>query len=519
MAGGKETPRQKMIGIMYLVLMAMLALNVSDTILNAFSTINNSLATSTGNVNAALQQSVRAFEQTKLKDNPARAQPIYNDIKKIQQLTGELENYIVQLKSNLIKEAGGIEPETGEIKQRDNLDISPRVMWSEGNEKKGKGYELQRKINATRDQLLALLDPKDRANVAFSLEAKNPTKKSTSGTKLDWVETNFGEGIPVTASVTILSKIQADVKNAESAMVKKFLAKMDEALVNFDAFQAVAVAPSSYVIQGQPYTAEVYLTAYDSKKNPDIKVNGSNLAIKDGKGVYTVNTNSEGEFKWKGTVRVQQTDGTFKVYETPEQTYKVARPSAVVSPDKMNVFYRGVANPVSVSAPGIAKDKLKVSISGGSISGSNGQYVVKVSGGSEATVTVSADIVPGKTTILGSSKFRIKTVPDPVATFASKQSGQISASTARSTNLLQAELKDFDFDLKFRVVKFQMFITRPRQDPLFYQSSEGSFSGAIKQNISSLNPGDIIIFQNIVVSGEDGTTRTLDGGINISIGR
>ena len=73
MAGGKETPRQKMIGIMYLVLMAMLAINVSDTILNAFSTINNSLKTSTANINTSLNQSVSAFEQTKLKENPERA--------------------------------------------------------------------------------------------------------------------------------------------------------------------------------------------------------------------------------------------------------------------------------------------------------------------------------------------------------------------------------------------------------------------------------------------------------------
>ena len=519
MAGGKETPRQKMIGIMYLVLMAMLAINVSDTILNAFSTINNSLKTSTANINTSLNQSVSAFEQTKLKENPERARPIMDKIKEAQKISADLDTYIESVKKEMIDAAGGINPENGEIANRDDLDVSPRILWANGKEDKGKGYLIQKKVNETREKLLGLLDVKDRSSVSFSLEAKNPEKRSTSGTTSDWVSSNFGEGTPVTASVTILSKIQADAKNAENAIVRKYLAKMDEALVNLDAFAAVAVAPTSYLIQGQTYNAEVFLTAYDSKQNPDVTVNGSRLSAKDGRGVYTVSANSEGEFKWKGTIRVKQTDGTEKVYQTPEQTYRVARPSAVVSPDKMNVFYMGVPNPVSVSAPGIAKEKLRVNITGGTLTGSNGNYIVRVSGGSEATVSVSAEIEPGKSRVLGTSKFRIKKVPDPIATFANKASGQISSATARSTNLLEAELKNFDFDLKFKVIKFNLFINRPRQDPLFYQSNDGNFSGSIKQNIANLNPGDIINFQSIVVAGEDGTTRTLESPVSISIGR
>jgi hypothetical protein len=160
-----------------------------------------------------------------------------------------------------------------------------------------------------------------------------------------------------------------------------------------------------------------------------------------------------------------------------------------------------------------------VSVSNGSISGANGAYVVKVSGGTEATVTVSAEIEKGKSQVLGSTKFRIKRVPDPVATFADKQSGQIGSATARSVPRLEAELKNFDFDLKFRVTSFNLFVTKPRQDPLFYKASDGNFVGSIKQNISTLNPGDIVTFQNIVVAGEDGTTRTLEGPVSISIGR
>ncbi|KHJ38647.1 gliding motility-associated protein GldM [Pedobacter glucosidilyticus] len=519
MAGGKETPRQKMIGIMYLVLMAMLAINVSDTILNAFSTINNSLKTSTANVNTSLTQSVSAFEQTKLKENPERAKPILDKIKQVQAVAAELNVYLDAVRKELIEAGGGIVPETGEIKNRDDLDVSPRIMWSDGNKKNGKGYLLQTKVNETRDKLLNILDPRDRASVSFSLEAKDSDKRTTSGTKADWVQSNFGEGTPVTASVTILSKIEADAKNAENVIVRKLLSKMDEALVNLDAFAAVAVAPTSYVIQGQPYTAEVFLTAYDSKQNPDIVVNGSKLSTKDGRGVYSVNTNSEGEFKWKGTIRVKQTDGTEKIYETPEQTYRVARPSAVVSPDKMNVFYIGPDNPVSVSAPGIAKEKLKVSMTGGSLSGGNGKYVARVSGGSQAVITVSAEVAPGKTQILGTTNFRIKEVPPPIATFAGKASGTISASAARSTGKLEAELRNFDFDFKYKISKFTLYVQKPRQDAIILQSSDDNFSGQIRQVIGGLNPGDVVYFLNISAVGETGKTVALETPVSIQVGR
>jgi len=519
MAGGKETPRQKMIGIMYLVLMAMLAINVSDTILNAFSTINNSLKTSTANIGISLNQSVAAFEQTKVKENPERAKPILDKIKQAQKIAAELDQSIEAVKKEMIDAAGGIVLETGEIKNRDDLDVSPRIMWANGKDNKGKGYLLQKKVNETREKLLALLDEKDKASVAFTLEAKDPEKRSTSGNKLDWVATNFGEGTPVTASVTILSKIQADAKNAENAIVRKFLSKMDEALVTLDAFAAVVVAPSSYIIQGQPYTAEVFLTAYDSKQNPDVSVNGAKLPAKDGRGLYTLNTNSEGEFKWKGTIRVKQTDGTEKIYETPEQTYRVARPSAVVSPTKMNVFYIGPDNPISISAPGIPKEKLKVSMTGGSLSGSNGNYVARVSGGTQAVVTVSAEVAPGKTQVLGTTNFRIKDVPPPIATFAGKASGVISAATAKSTGRLVAELRNFDFDFKYTISKFTLYVQKPRQDAVILQSSDDNFSGQVKQVISGLNAGDVVYFLNISAVGETGKTVALETPVSIQIGR
>lgn len=504
MALGRETPRQRMIGILYLVLLALLALNVPDSILDAFKNINNSLETSKSNVNTAVQQLFAAFENTKLKEEPARAKPIYDKAKKAQAIIGELDKYILSLKEEFVKQGGGYDDEKGDLVKRENEDISPNLMINEK-----KGTVLKDKINDTRAKLLALLTPEEQKMVSFSLEAKNP-EKSVNGKK-SWEEINFGSGTPLTAAMTILTKIQTDAQNAESDVVKIILGKMDQAVVNLDKFAAVAVAPTSYLVQGQPYKAEVFLTASDSKSEPAISVNGSSLQIVDGKGVYSVPTNREGIFSWTGVIKVKQTDGSFKEYRTPQQTYQVARPSAVVSPDKMNVLYIGVNNPISVSAPGTPTDKVRVSMSGGSISSAGaGKYNVRVSSPGTARISVSAEVAPGKTQTLSSTEFRVKRIPDPIAKFAGKTGGSMATVALKAQNALFAKLDNFDFDASFKVTKFTMILAKPRADAIVLSTSGGQLSSSMSSALNGIVPGTRVIFDNIVAVGPDGTSRQLN---------
>ena len=504
MAGGKETPRQKMIGILYLVLLGLVALNVSDSILEAFKNLTDSLNTSTQNVQSGVDATYASFEATKLKDEPARAKPIYDRAKKASSYTDELNAHVADLKKLMETEGGGYNETTGDISKRDNLDISPRLMINQK-----RATVLKNKINDTRSKLLALLDEKERQGINFSLQATDPPKRGA--VSRSWEQSNFGDGIPLTAAITALAKIQADTKNAESEIVKRILGKMDQAVVNLDQFSAVVVAPTSYLILGQPYTAEVFLTASDSKSSPDITVGGSRLAIKEGKGTYTVNTGREGIFSWSGVVRVKQTDGSIKTYTTPIQKYQVARPSAVVSPDKMNVFYVGVPNPVSVSAPGIPIENLVVSMTGGNISGSKGKYTVTVSSpGTIAKVNVSAR-VGAKTQLIGSSDFRVKRIPDPIAKFAGKNSGTLSAVVIKNSNALFAILENFDFDAKFRVTKFSLVIAKPRADVIALTTNGNTFSAQMQAAIAGISPGSRVIFDDIVAVGPDGTQRLLPG--------
>jgi gliding motility-associated protein GldM len=370
-----------------------------------------------------------------------------------------------------------------------------------------KGEELRKKINDTRDELLGLLNAKEKEGVNFSLNADAP--KQTTGPQKSWEEAYFGDGIPLGATLTTLAKIQTDTKNAENEVVKKILGELDQALVTLDQFNGVAVAPTSYVIAGQPYTADIFLTAYDSKSNPVITVNGSTIPVSEGKGKYTINTSKEGVFTYSGNIVVKGPNGS-KSYPLPTQTYQVARPSAVVSPDKMNVLYIGLPNPVSVSAPGIPKENLRLSMNGGSISGSNGHYVATVSTIGEATINVSGELTKGKTTNLGSSLFRVKRIPDPKAQFAGKSSGNTSAANIRAQDRVFAKLENFEFDAKFNVTRFTLMIAKPRQDVIILSATGNELTGAMRTVMNTVTPGTTVVFKDIVAVGPDGTQRGLD---------
>lgn len=499
MAGRRETPRQRMINILYLVLLGLVALNISDSILDAFKNLGSSLNTSTQNTQAGIDNMFLAFRETKMKENPERAKPILDKAEKAQQQVSALTAKIAELNTLMTQEGGGINEETGDVESRGSTGISARLMI---NEKRGK--ELRDLINSTKEELMKLTNNE----ISLSLDASDPKPKM--GIKKSWEDVNFGDGIPLTAAITALEKINADAKNAESAVVKHIFGKIDQAVVNLDKFAAVAVAPTSYLIQGQPYNAKVFLTAYDSKSSPQITVGGSSLPVKDGQGMYQVNTGTPGIFTWQGTVSVQQTDGTVKTYQTEPMTYQVAKPSAVVSPDAMNVLYIGVDNPISVSAPGIPAENLVVTGSGVSISKSGNRYMAKVSNTGEATVNVSARI-DGKEQNIGSSKFRVKRIPKPTARVAGKVGGAISAAQLKGQNVVSASLDNFEFDAKFSITKFNVYIAKPRVDPIGpYAASGASFTAQMKTGLGAVTPGTVVMIYDIVGVGPDGVAQNLD---------
>jgi gliding motility-associated protein GldM len=506
MAGGKQTPRQRMIGILYLVLLGLIALNVPDSLLDAFKNIKISLDQSSSNVSRGINDTYTTFENTKLKEQKDRSAPIYKRAKDATAAAEALYNYVQKLRDTLVQEGGGVNTAINDVNARDNLDISPRLMITQK-----RGEYLKNKINETRKKLLGFLkDDKERRGVSFSLNADDPPK--AGDLHKSWEEAYFGDGIPLGATLTTLAKIQTDTKNAENEVVKKILGEAEQAQVNLDKFAAVAVAPSSYVLIGQPYSADVFLTAYDSKLPVNVSVGGSSLHVTDGKGKYDGSTSTEGLKTWSATISFKDNDGKIQTFHTPEQSYMVAKPSAVVSPDKMNVLYIGVPNPVTVSAPGIAKEDLSVSMTGGSLTKiSAGHWVANVTVMGNATISVSGVLTKGKpASALGTSPFRVKRIPDPKPQFAGKSGGNTSAANIRAQDRIFAKLDNFDFDAKFNVTRFTLMVAKPRQDVIIIPGIGNELTGAMRALINTVTPGTTIVFKEIIAVGPDGTQRGLD---------
>jgi len=270
------------------------------------------------------------------------------------------------------------------------------------------------------------------------------------------------------------------------------------------------VAPTCYVLVGQPYTAEVFLTAYDSHLSPNISVSGSPIAVEAGKGKYSGSTSTEGLHKWTATISFRDNDGKIQTYNTPEQSYMVARPSAVVSPKKMNVLYIGLPNPIAVSAPGIPKEDIRVSMTGGSISGSGEDYTANVKTIGTATIYVSGELTKGKVSPLGSSVFRVKRIPDPKAEFAGRSGGNTSAANIKAQDYVFATLKDFEFDAKFNVTHFVLMIINPHQDAIIIPGNGNQLSSDMHDKMKTVRQGSTIVIREITAVGPDGSTRVLD---------
>ncbi len=536
MAIPKES-RQQMINMMYIVLTAMLALNVSAELLNAFSLINKSLVKSSETLDKRTAAIYSTFAEKRVKETANERLKIYEEkALKVKSISESVQKYIDQTTNELIEQGGGPAEEFGgDMKKRDDVDLSTRLLvegTQKGNVTGGKGYELQRRLEDALTQLIGLADTADieiiTKNWPFNTEITNgkvkilanqsPTKQNErnpiANPANDWVRESFAQ-IPAIASQTMLTKFKSDMKGIEADMSAYMLAKIGQAEqlkedeIVFDKFQAKIVAPTSYVMLGETFEAEIFLAAFNSRtNNVSISVNGGSLPVNsDGVGTFKRSASSVGEFQLNGAITVRnERTGTSNSYKLPEYKYTVAAPFATVSPTKMNVFYIGVDNPVEVSAAGVRAQDLSVTMSGGSISGSGGVYNVNVSSAGKATVTVGAK---GKT--ITSSEFRVKMIPDPVAMVGGKKGGRMNAAEMRVQNGLSAVLENFDFDARFEVVSYQVTFVPKRQDPVSAICNNAYFNSQVKSFQSEMKPGDSVYFEEIRVKGPDGTTRRIPG--------
>ena len=452
MALPKE-PRQKMINMMYLVLTALLALNVSSEILNAFKTVDKSLMTATGVAEKKNSEIFKSF-QKKVEDptTKEKAEIWLPKAQKAKALSDEVYNFIEGLKAELKKEAGLKMVDGKEDFKEDDLDAATRLFISAPPTGKAKGKELYDKLKYFKEQLLAI-DPEMKAAIGANLPLDIPEVKSDKD-KEEWAY-KFFHMTPTVAAITMLSKFQNDIKNSESEAVEYCHKEIGEVELVYDQFQAIANANASYVMPGEEIIINAGVGAFNSASQPKVSVDGASATpTPDGSFEYKFRPNASGSKNV--TISFVKPDGT-TASVTKEIKYTVGVPSGlVVSTDKTRVFYQGLENPLSVTG-GSGDEKVSVSVEGAGISyrkAGPGQYIVTASNLGSATV-IATDGKNSQRIVIP-----VKRVPNPLATVGGKAGGPIAANVFRVQRGVAAELKDFVFEgVKYDVVSFTLICT------------------------------------------------------------
>lgn len=516
MALPKE-PRQKMINMMYLVLTALLALNVSSEILNAFRTVNNSITHANGVVDSKNKSSFTSFDELAKDPKTADKAKFWQPYAlQAQQLSDEVSAYIEGLKKEL-KTESGLKSENGvETFKEDNLEASTRMF-----DENGKGEELRKRLQDYKDKLLNVLDPSKFSDPVIKKEVTAQKAEFEKTLPLDltipqsqsanlnntWSGSYF-HMTPTIASLTILSKFQNDVKNSESQLVDYCLSKVGSVKVILDKFEPLVGTNATYLMPGQEFEVTAGVGAYSSAAKPVISIGGANVPLNaEGAAVYKTTVNGAGERSIPVRITYTKPDGTTGTLEKTVK-YTVGVPSgASVFLTKMNVLYAGVDNPMIISAGSAGLEKMQVSISSGDqvrSSGGGGQYVIKPSKQGLATINVT---VSGKTTPF---PMRIKRLPNPTGMVGGKQGGAIPAATFKVQGGLAARLLDSDFDVEYAVISYTIGASGG-PIPMYRQAAnEGPrWSGAAATLVSQMGPGSVVLIDQIRVKGPDGSVRDL----------
>lgn len=525
-----------MINMMYLVLTALLALNVTKEVINAFVTINESVELSKDNIDKKNQSTYAAFEQ-QMQNDAAKYKGVNDQAQSIRKGASELNKFIDDLKVKLIRTAekldeGAPTPKLPDMENKEDYDSPTHIMVGDDDAygRKGEAINLKNKLDAFKKLIVSNAPKGSEADYQKRMDnllnTKDPASKVDG--KATWELVSFYHN-PVVATVALLTKFQSDVRNAESQVIDDLLGSVDRNIVKLDRLAAKVIANSTVVTIGSDYQADVFLSATSSTMVPEVfigatwdsvkhdKIGGSPTAlpVEGGYAKYTDRPGSEGEKKWNGVIRVKKPDGTYEGYNF-SASYVAQKPSSVVAAEKMNVLYIGVDNPMAISVPGVSNNAVFPSIAGagGSLkpnsAAGGGHFIANVTTVGEAKINITAEI-GGRKMPMGEFKYRVKRVPDPIPTIANKEGGPIDKSILAAGTLIP-KMKDFDFELFFRITGFRVSIIAKGKDLIEFPAESNQLTEQMRTNIGKLRAGDKVIFEYIkakMVDGKDPSTRNL----------
>ena len=515
----KISPRQKMINLMYVVLMAMLALNISTEVLNGFSVVEESLNRTTGNSSKENDAIFGELDQM-MRKNPQKVKQWFMMASTVREMSDSLYNYAQALKVAIVREADGEKGDPLNIEGKDNIEAASYIMLNPAN---GQGHKLYEAINSYRARILQFVtDPRQKKIIASNLSTEVPHHSMGK----NWEEYMF-ENMPVAAAVTLLSKLQSDVRYAEGEVLHTLVANVGLKDIRVNKLQAFVVPSQTRLYPGETMTAQMFMGAVDSTQQPQVFVNGQ--LIKGNQ--ITVKAGTPGKHTLSGYILIKDLTGNVlrrnfsqdywvtggpqpKEYISPQGMQKVPPfdGMATIAADLMNVLYAGFDNPITISIPNTSQSDVQATMSGGSlVARGGGHFIARPSAvGQPVTISVSA-----KGRKIGEYQFRVRKLPDPspyIAMGADRfKSGALSKAALMSAPGIQAAIDDGLLDIPFSVTSFRVVFFDNMGNAVPLASNGASFSPQQKEQFRQLSRNKRFYITNVVVHGPDGTTRTLNG--------
>lgn len=512
------SPRQKMINLMYVVLMAMLALNVSTDVLNGFSIVEKSLNRTTANSTKENANIYDDFE-AQLKQNPEKVKAWYDKAIYVKRMSDSLFNYADYLKHAIVEEADGKKADINNIRNKEDLEASTQVMLTGGN-----GRRLYDAIVSYRTRILGMInDPQQAAIIKSNLSTDVPRDRQQLGK--NWQQYMF-ESMPVAAATTMLTKLQSDVRYAEGEVLHSLISNIDVKDVRVNSLNAYVIPNAQTIVQGGRFSARIIMAAVDTTQQPRIFIGGRQVNLKNG--LYEFGCGTTGDFNFSGYIEMTDRSGE-TLRRNFTQKYTVVAPSATVSADLMNVLYAGYSNPMSVSIPGVPNNQIVATMTGGTLTPTGpGKYIARPEKpGADAVITISSKTEGGMQK-MGEFKFRVRRLPDPTAYIAHSdgQGGSthyvggrpLSRATLLSVGGIGAAIDDGLLNIEFKVVGFETVFFDNMGNALPEVSPNDRFTDRMKAMFQQLRKGRRFYINHVKAVGPDGITRTLPQSLEVIVG-
>ncbi len=507
------SPRQKMINLMYVVLMALLALNVSTEVLNGFSVVDESLLRSTAYSDKGNKTIYDNFS-AQMAANPAKVQEWYDKAMMVKTMSDSLYDFAQALKVAIVRQADGKNGDINNIRGKDDLEAASHVMLAPAT---GQGKQLYDAINAYRERILTMIpDSTQRTIIAGNLSTEVSATAKALGK--NWQEYMF-ENMPVAAAVTLLSKLQNDVRKAEGEALHDLVANIDVKDIRVNRLSAFVIPEARTVVSGDRFAAQIVMAAVDTTQQPQIFIGGQEVHLNNS--TYEFTAGAVGEHSFSGYITMQNGSGE-TIRRDFTQAYTVVNPSATVSADLMNVLYAGYDNPISISIPGVPLNAVTATMSGGTFtSQGNGHFIAKpATVGEDVTISVASN-QNGHARQMGQYTFKVRKLPDPIAYIPMGtdrfKGGQLTKQQLMDATGIAAAIDDGLLDIQFSVVSFETVFFDNMGNAVPMASDGAKFSARQKEQFRKLSSRKRFYISHVTAVGPDGITRTLPAATEVQV--